>query len=109
MSRHYSVPLVVTSGGALGSLAQGSEVEIANAVAMVLATPVGDRRSVPDFGLPDPLGLGVDPVLAADVITEWEPRADPAEVLIDPADGTPTQRVTVYPSPSSGATTTEEV
>lgn len=78
---HFALPLQVTPSGALATLPQDSPAEVTQAVAVLVSTLPGERRSVPDYGLPSPLFDGFDPSEAADVIEEWEPRADP--VLMD--------------------------
>lgn len=77
MARVLSLPLAVTAGGMMSTITQDHPAEIAQSVALLLDTIPGDRRTLPDYGLPDQLfGLGLDEALIAEVVAEWEPRAD---------------------------------
>lgn len=76
MARVLTLPLAVTANGRTATVTQGHPAEIAQSVALLLATQPGDRRTLPDYGLPDPLFSGVDPQVVAEVVEEWEPRAD---------------------------------
>lgn len=77
------MPLILTSAGGFGVLDQDTPVEITNSLALLLDTRPGERRCVPEYGLPDPLGRGVDPIEVAELIEEWEPRADPADLELE--------------------------
>lgn len=74
MATTLRLPLQV-AGGALRTLEQDSLREIGQSVALLLATRPGERRSVPDYGTPDPLFDGFNPAAAVAAIAEWEPRA----------------------------------
>jgi hypothetical protein len=74
------MPLAVAPGRGLLALEQGGSADIAQSVALLLSTTPGDRRSVPDYGLPNPLGSGVEVAELIEVIGEWEDRADPTFV-----------------------------
>lgn len=84
-AQHLALPLRLTSDGRFAALDQGSPEEIAQSVALLAATRPGERRSVPGYGIPDPLGGGFDPDVLDDAIEEWEDRADPAyiDVVLD--------------------------
>lgn len=97
MARVLALPLQVTATGVLATLEQDSPTEVAQSVALLLATRPGDRRSVPDYGYPDPIGDGVDPDELAEVVGEWEDRADPAEVELT-VTAVGEQAVTVRPA-----------
>lgn len=73
------------AGSRLATVETDSDEEIAQSVALLLDTRPGERRSVPEYGLPDPLFSGVDLDVIADVVDEWEPRATPLflEQLLD--------------------------
>lgn len=103
---HLALPVTVAADGALMSLTQDSPAEVAQSVGLLLATRPGERRSVPGYGLPDPLFAGVDLDEVAAVIEEWEDRADPATVdLVTAGVG---DDVRVYPSvPVPDETTAE--
>ncbi|WP_125568722.1 GPW/gp25 family protein [Nocardioides baekrokdamisoli] len=77
MPAHLAFPLTVGAKG-LRTVVQDSAADIVQSVALLLDTRPTDRRSVPDYGLPDPTfsGLGVSTLAA--LIDEWEPRAEPA-------------------------------
>ncbi|HXH77323.1 GPW/gp25 family protein [Nocardioides sp.] len=76
MARVLTLPLTVAANGAMATVTQDSSPEITQSVALLLDTRPGERRTLPDYGLPDPLFSGVDPNLVAEVIDEWEPRAE---------------------------------
>lgn len=95
MTRSLSMPLTVVTGGSLRSIEQGSGPEIAQAVALLLATTPGERRVIPDFGMPNPVGPGLDQGVVADVIGEWEDRADPATITLE-VIATADQRAQVF-------------
>ena len=77
MARVLTLPLAVAPNGSIATVTQDHPAEIAQSVALLLDTRPGDRRTLPDYGLPDPVFDGVDPTLVAEVIAEWEPRAEP--------------------------------
>jgi hypothetical protein len=77
---HLALPLTVAADGTLASVTQDSPAEVSQSVALLLATRPGERRSVPGYGLPDPLFSGIDLDQVAAVIEEWEDRADPADI-----------------------------
>jgi phage baseplate assembly protein W len=81
MTMHFAAPLTVGPSGSLAVLPQDSDLEVAQSLTLLVATVVGERRSLPEYGIESPLFGGLDPDAAADAIEEWEPRADP--VLID--------------------------
>jgi phage baseplate assembly protein W len=85
MVQRLALPLMVAPGGHLASLEQDSPEEIAQSVALVIATRPGERRSVADYGMEDPVFGGLDIADMVAVVAEWEPRADPAqaEMLLD--------------------------
>lgn len=80
MARTLRLPLQVGASGAMQTLEHGSPGEVAQSVALLLATRPGERRSVPGYGLADQLGAGVNPTALLAVVAEWEPRAAPADV-----------------------------
>lgn len=80
MPQHLALPIRVTHRG-LATVEQDSDADIEQSVRLLLTTSPGERRSVPDYGLPDPLfGLAPDPADVADAIAEWEDRAIIAEL-----------------------------
>lgn len=80
MARRLALPLQLATSGTFVTVAQDSPADISQSVGLLLATRPGERRSVPGYGLPDPLFSGLDPDLVAAVIEEWEDRADPAGI-----------------------------
>lgn len=103
MSVTLRLPLQVTPGRGLLSLTQDSDADIAQSVALLLATRQGERRSVPNYGLPDPLGAAVDLAVMAQVISEWEERADPA--TIDVLTLGQVEQIRVHPAASLAVVT----
>jgi phage baseplate assembly protein W len=78
MARVLALPLTVTAAGQMATITQDHPAEITQSVALLLDTRPGERRTLPDYGLPDQLfGRGFDESLVAEVVAEWEPRADP--------------------------------
>lgn len=107
MARHLAFPIAVADGK-LATLDQDSPAEVSQSVALLLSTEPGERQASPDYGYPSPLGRGVDPEEVADLIGEWEDRADPALVEVT-MTAVAEQRTVVYPSvPSTSTTTTTD-
>ncbi|XBB66872.1 GPW/gp25 family protein [Nocardioides sp. WV_118_6] len=75
MPDHLAFPLAVTRQG-LATVEQDSDADLVQSVALLLNTRPGERRSLPDYGLPDPVfgHLAHSDVVA--VVGQWEPRAD---------------------------------
>ncbi len=92
-----SLPLRL-QGGRFVSIPQGSPQALAESVALLVETRPGERRSVPQYGMPDPLFSGVDPVVLRGVVQVWEPDATPSEIT-RAMSGT-TQIVTVELDPA---------
>lgn len=77
MARVLALPFRLTPSGSLATITQDHPAEITQSVALLLDTRPGDRRTLPDYGLPDYLFSGLDPAIVGEVVAEWEPRADP--------------------------------
>lgn len=110
MPQRLALPIRVTSTGALASVPQDSDADIRQSIALLVNTRPGERRSEPDYGLPDPRFGTVDVAEIADVIATWEPRADDAVIEVSAVrlvDGAAEQTVDIYAAPS--ATTDPEV
>lgn len=76
MSTHLALPLRVATSGALAALPVDTPREIGQSVALLLATPIGDRRSEPLYGSIDQLFETVGSVeVDRSAIARWEPRA----------------------------------
>lgn len=80
MPNRLSLPLRVTTAGAMATITQDSLEDVVQSVELLLATRPGERRTEPEYGLVDMLGVGfeIDDLTAA--IAKWEPRAVPAVV-----------------------------
>lgn len=87
MAQVLALPLRVNpASGSMVTLTQDSEAEVAQSLALLLSTRPGERRSVPDYGIPDPVFGGVRPQDVVAAAQEWEERADPL-VVEQIADG----------------------
>ncbi len=76
MPKHLALPFKVTAAGGLATVEQDSIEDIAQSVALLADTRPGERRSVDDYGIPDPVFGGIDVDEISDLIFEWEDRAD---------------------------------
>lgn len=94
MARVLSLPMVIAPNGSMATITQDHPAEITQSVALLLDTRPGDRRTLPDYGLPDHLFDGYDPTLVDETIAEWEPRANP-ELVATVADGA-SQQIAVH-------------
>jgi phage baseplate assembly protein W len=72
---HLAFPIRVTSQG-LATVQQDSDADIVQSVALLLNTRPGDRRSLPDYGLPDPVFGHLSSADVVAVVAEWEDRAN---------------------------------
>ena len=108
MPQHLALPLRLASDGRFAALDQDTPEEVAQSVALLLATRPGERRSVPGFGMVDPLGAGLDPSAVADAIEEWEDRADPADVDLSDVSLTEQYATVAAATVSTAAATDEE-
>lgn len=75
MPKHLAFPLR-RAGRSLATVVEDSDVDVVQSVSLLLDTRPGERRSVPDYGLPDPLFGRLDPAQVRDVVRTWEERAD---------------------------------
>lgn len=90
------LPIQVTGTGQLAAHEDGSAADITQSVTLLLATRVGERRCVPDYGTPDPLFDHVDPAELRDAIDTWEPRADEPLVRRLTTDADTSEHVEVW-------------
>lgn len=81
MPSHLRFPIAVTGSGRLATVEQDTDADIVQSVALLLDTRPGERRSIPEYGLPDPVFGGVVPAHIAQLIAAWEERAD--QTLVD--------------------------
>lgn len=70
-------PFNVSSTGAVDQVEQDTDEEIAACCYAILATEVGTRTELIEFGIEDPTLLvgGVDPDVLLITLERWEPRA----------------------------------
>lgn len=82
---HLALPLRLTTRGSLAQNEQDSLADVETAVEVVTRTPTGQRRHLPDFGVPDQTFSqnGVDPFSVQVAISRWEPRASVSVEDID--------------------------
>lgn len=97
MTARLSLPLLLNDAGDFVTIAEDSPEATAQSVALLLDTRPGERRAVPEYGFPNPLGQPVDETRVRAVISEWEPAADPATVTAVLSSDTRSQQVTVTP------------
>lgn len=76
-----ALPIAVTRQG-LASVEQDTPEEVAQSVNLLLNTQPGDRRFIPEYGLPDPVFSGATEAEVAEVVKHWEPRADPERLTV---------------------------
>lgn len=100
MPAHLALPLTVTTSGGLAALEQDSALEVAQSVALLLATRPGERRAVPDYGALDMVAVGIDPEAISAAVEGHEPRAVP--VVIDQLTSGIEERAVVRPASISG-------
>lgn len=94
MSARLALPLRM-SNGRLATVEHDSLAATAQAVALLLDTRPGERRSVPAYGMPDQLFTGLDAEQVRAAVQQWHPQTDP--VAIELALSGTTQTVTVTP------------
>ena len=83
MAFSLRLPLAVSGAGPLESLAQGSPAEVGQSVQILLSTTMGERASLPDYGLISQIGqpeVSEDDV--TDAVNEWEDRVDDVAVTV---------------------------
>jgi len=81
---HLSAPLTLGRNGAFVVNEQDSVDDLAECVAALLATPVGSRIEVPDYGVDRAEFVGPDPGAIIAAAAEWEKRVD---LTLDVATG----------------------
>lgn len=75
MTAHLAFPLRL-AGRSLATVEHDSPQDIEQSVRLLLNTRPGERRSVPGYGMPDPLfGREVDLQEVVATVAEWEDRA----------------------------------
>lgn len=73
---HLAIPLQLSGTGGFAVVEQDGLDEIAQSIAVCVATPVGSRIEVPDYGTPRAEFVGPSPADITAALAEWEPRAD---------------------------------
>lgn len=76
MSATYLAHPLRIFGGTFATVAEGTEEHAADIAAHVLECHPGQRGLAPEYGLPDPSGVGVDPVEVAAVVEDLEPELE---------------------------------
>lgn len=86
---HLAVPFQL-SGTRAATVQDGTEDEVRQNVAVLVATRPGERLCVPQFGLPDPTfgpgGRTPSSAVLEAAVARWEPRARLALEYDEPTD-----------------------
>lgn len=93
MSVTLSHPFRLDGNGAVVVTLEGSERHAAELAGHVLACVTAERPLAPAYGLPDPLGVGIDGVTVAAVVESCEPEL--SVTAVDVEDTTAAGRVTL--------------
>lgn len=72
---HLEWPFRLAPDGGLAVVEQGDITDLQQCVDVLRHTERGDRVLAPHIGVEDPTFVGVDPVVLAADLMEWEPRA----------------------------------
>lgn len=100
---HLALPLRVDGTGRFATVEQDTPSEIVQNVAVLLATPIGSRVEVPEYGSPRPEFSGPDLEGMASSVAEWEPRADLSPLVLASVAGTEsTVTIMAYVSTHAG-------
>lgn len=83
MTRVLAHPVSVDSAGNFATVEQGSPGHAAQVAGHVLACIQGERPLAPAYGLPDPVGVGVDESAIVAVLDDCEP-----DIEVDTVDVT---------------------
>lgn len=86
MAEHLAFPLKIARQG-LATVDQDSDADIVQSVSLLLTTRPGERRSAPEYGLPDPVFSGAQLGDITAVVAEWEPRADMKKIALEDLAG----------------------
>ena len=92
--RVFSHPLRLDGSGSFATVVQGSTQHAGQCAAAVCSTIIGERTLAPQFGVTDPIGVGVNPDELAAALSICEPDIDLIGVEIDTGPGNQ-QTVTV--------------
>lgn len=96
--RVFAHPLRLDNDGAIATVEQWSVQQASQVALAIVSTPLGERSLAPDFGLPDPVGVGIsqDTVIAAMDLCEPDLELDDVQIQEVGADGTQEVRMTVF-------------
>lgn len=96
--RVFAHPLRLDNDGAIATVEQWSLQQASQVALGIVSTPLGERLLAPDFGLPDPIGVGIsqDTIVAAMDLCEPDLEVDEADVRDIGVDGTQEVRMTVF-------------
>lgn len=77
---HLSVPFNINRRGHAETVEQDTSTEIAQSVAVLIATHPGERRAVPSYGIEDlafqDAAYVTEDTWLMEAVERWEPRAD---------------------------------
>ncbi len=79
---HLRIPFRISNGGSADVLEQDSQSEIAQSVAVLVRTRVGERPTAPDYGISDPTFLTSPSSVMTSIKLQVEEHEDRAEVAI---------------------------
>jgi hypothetical protein len=79
-------PLRLDGSGSIATIDQGSTMQAAQLAQAVVSTVTGERELAPDFGIPDPTGVGVSAETLLAAMAVCEPDLTLVEVEIAGAE-----------------------
>jgi len=91
--RVFAHPLRLDSEGAVATVEQWSPMQAAQVAVGIVSTFAGERELAPQFGIADPVGVGLDADTVAAAIGLCEPDLLLVDVAIDAANADGRQAV----------------
>lgn len=88
MSATYLAFPLRLAGATFATVTEGTEAHAADIATHVLECHPGQRGLAPEYGLPDPSGVGVDPQEIAAVVEDLEPELEVLAVDVSSETGT---------------------
>ena len=82
--RLFAHPLRLDNAGAIATVEQGSAVHAQQLTIAIVSTHLGERPLAPDFGVMDPVGVGVSAAEAAAAVALGEPDLEVIGVTVSP-------------------------
>lgn len=82
MSTTLSHPFRLDANGQVATVPEGSPRHAAELAGHVLACIVGERPLAPDYGMPDPSGIGMDSATVAAIVSTCEPELEVTGVTV---------------------------